>query len=97
MSENFEASGSTVRSVIGHHDETISRGQAPTFLGKRTDFDFPLLRSLIERIEWTYNAGGVELVCSDLRSLVDAQRGRGNEPAARALEEWLTEQDLWTE
>jgi hypothetical protein len=92
MSDIYEATGTTVRS-IDHVGGTGNRMQAPMSLSIRTDFEMPVLRSLIERIEWTYNAGGMELVCADLRNLADALRGGGKEPAARALEEWLTEQD----
>lgn len=66
--------------------------QTPTSDSIRTDFDVYVLKCLIERLVWAYNAGKMELVRSDLRCLGDALKGSSQEPATWAIDEWLREQ-----
>jgi hypothetical protein len=58
----------------------------------RAEHDLHVIDGLIQKLTWSFNAGGTELVRADVRSLADAFEAESREPASWVLDAWLAKQ-----
>lgn len=50
------------------------------------------MEGLLERLAWSFNSGGMELVRADVKGLADVFTRESREPAVWVLDEWLAQQ-----
>jgi hypothetical protein len=57
-----------------------------------TEHDLHVMEGLIQRLAWSYNSGGMELVRAEIGDLARFLNAESREPAVWVLDEWLAAQ-----